>query len=379
MKYCKNCLETDTRPKTKFNKNGLCNACFNHEIRKKSYNQINKINLIKNIIKKFPKKKSSFYDCIIGVSGGKDSLRQALWVRDKLGLKPLLVCGSYPPEQITQLGADNLSNIINQGFDLIVSAPAPRTWKKIIKKGFIQGNYLRGPELLLYSSVPQIAIKYNINLIFWGENPSINWNDSGALTKNDFDGNSLRNINTLKDCKLDWMKECISNNTNLIPYTYPSVSEFKKNKIQIIFLGPFWRNWSILNNASFSISHGLKIRKDSVKNTGDLYGVMALDDNWLSINQMVKYYKYGFGRVTEYLNYEIREGLTNRQEAIKIAEKYDGVCSDEYINSFCKYLDISENEFNKILSGFVNKDLFTISNSETGRKYISKFKVGKGI
>ena len=116
-----------------------------------------------------------------------------------------------------------------------------------------------------------------------------------------------------------------------------------------------------------------------MKNTGDLYGVMALDDNWLSINQMVKYYKYGFGRVTEYLNYEIREGLTNRQEAIKIAEKYDGVCSDEYINSFCKYLDISENEFNKILSGFVNKDLFTISNSETGRKYISKFKVGKGI
>jgi N-acetyl sugar amidotransferase len=379
MKYCKNCLETNTRPKSKFDKNGFCKACVNYKIKKNKYNQIDKIRLIKNVIKKYPKKKSSFYDCVVGVSGGKDSLRQALWIRDKLGLKPLLVCGSYPPEQITKIGADNLSNIINQGFDLIVSAPGPKTWKKILKKGFVQGNYLRGPELLLYSSVPQIAIKYNINLIFWGENPADNWNDSGVKTKNEFDGNSLRNLNTLKDCKLDWMKECISSNTNLIPYTYPSVSEFKKNKIQIIFLGAFWRNWSIESNASFSITHGLKIRTDNVKNTGDLYGVMALDDNWLSINQMIKYYKYGFGRVSEYLNYEIREGKTNRRDAIKVAEKYDGACSETYINNFCKYLDISKDEFNKILSGFVNKDLFTISNSETGKKYIRKFQVGKGI
>ena len=62
----------------------------------------------------------------------------------------------------------NIRKVHNQGFDLIVSAPGPKTWKKILKKGFVQGNYLRGPELLLYSSVPQIAIKYNINLIFWG-------------------------------------------------------------------------------------------------------------------------------------------------------------------------------------------------------------------
>ena len=68
------------------------------------------------IINKF-KSNNADYDCILGVSGGKDSLRQALWLRDVAKLKPLLVSLSYPPEQMTSLGEANLSNIINHGFD----------------------------------------------------------------------------------------------------------------------------------------------------------------------------------------------------------------------------------------------------------------------
>ena len=56
---------------------------------------------------------------------GKDSTRQAIWARDKWGLNPLLVCLSYPPQQITERGANNLSNLINLGFDVIVWGPQP--------------------------------------------------------------------------------------------------------------------------------------------------------------------------------------------------------------------------------------------------------------
>ena len=77
-----------------------------------------------------------------------------------------MVCAPYSPEQITETGADNLSNIIKHGFDLIVTGPAPATWKKILKKGFYSGNYIKGPELVLQSCVPAAAIKYNIELIF---------------------------------------------------------------------------------------------------------------------------------------------------------------------------------------------------------------------
>ena len=68
------------------------------------------------LIKPYKKKKP--YNCIIGISGGKDSTRQAIWVRDKLGLNPLLICLAYPPEQVTEVGANNISNLINLGFDV---------------------------------------------------------------------------------------------------------------------------------------------------------------------------------------------------------------------------------------------------------------------
>ena len=77
-----------------------------------------RVNLLLDHIKKLQKFPRRKFDCIIGVSGGKDSTRQALWVRDKLKLRPLLVSIAYPPEQITERGADNISNLIELGFDV---------------------------------------------------------------------------------------------------------------------------------------------------------------------------------------------------------------------------------------------------------------------
>ena len=252
--------------------------------------------------------------------------------------------------------------------------------EKDFKKGFYGGNYLRGPELALYSSLPQIAIKYKIKLIFWGEGGNGKTSESLTINKDkEYDGNLLRNNNTLKNCDLSWMSEVIEDEAKLIPYKYPSEKEFLKNDIQIIYLGWFMKDWSILNNAKYASLNGLELRSDDVKNTGDLYGSMALDEDWVIVNQMIKYYKFGFGRVTDYLNYEIRQGKISREEAIKLVEKYDGKCDQKYIKSFCDYIEINENEFWEVVSSFVNKDLFTLNNKKDSNKYLPKFKVGTGI
>ena len=378
MKYCRNCLDPDTRPTTSFDKDGVCLSCKSFEISKKNYNENHRYEIINELVNKFKKKKSSGFDCVIGVSGGKDSLRQAIWVRDKLKLKPLLVCGAYPPEQITEVGSKNLSNLIELGFDVVISAPAPEFWKKTMKSGFLNGNYLRGPELVLHSSQVQTAIKYNIKLIFWGESPASVWNDTKTKSKDEYDGNALRYSNTLKDCDLTWMENFSKDKTKLIPYTYPTIKEFKKNEIQIIYLGWFWNDWSVMNNAKIASTYGLASRLDHVSKTGDLYGVMALDEDWVVLNQMIKYLKYGHGRVTDYLNAEIRYGNISREEAIKIVELYDGSCDEKYIKSFCRYLEISENKFWDTVDKFVNKDLFTLNNNKSGNRYFRKFKVGIG-
>jgi hypothetical protein len=131
MHYCKKCLQPDTRPNTYFSDSGICPACtYFAALTDVDWDE--RAEIIKDIFVRRTRKEGQFHDCMIGVSGGKDSTRQALWVRDYLGLNPLLVCLSYPPEQITERGVNNLSNLIELGFDLVMSAPAPGTWKNLL-------------------------------------------------------------------------------------------------------------------------------------------------------------------------------------------------------------------------------------------------------
>lgn len=102
----------------------------------------------------------SGHDCIIGVSGGKDSTWQALFVREVLGMNPLLVNLSYP-EQVTQRGVDNVSNMIRHGFDCININPSPQVWRKLMRKGFFQHQLVQ-VHRVAFSSVPRLVIAYQI-------------------------------------------------------------------------------------------------------------------------------------------------------------------------------------------------------------------------
>ena len=93
---------------------------------------------------------------------------------------------------------------------------------------------------------------------------------------------------------------------------------------------------------------------------------------------MIKFYKYGFGRASDYINFEIRNGNITRHQGINILEKYDGRCSQKLINSFCEYIQISKDEFWNQIAKYVNKDLFTVNNQRP-KKNKRKFKVGYGI
>ena len=123
-------------------------------------------------------------------------------------------------------------------------------------------------------------------------------------------------------------------------------------------------------NAAFAII------KNAVQNTGDITSVYSLDEDWVTLNQMIKYYKYGFGRVSDHVNESIRWNLITREEGIKLVEEYDGACGEEYIADFCKYIEISIDEFWENVHNSLNKELFDLDN--TG-KITRKFIVGEGI
>jgi N-acetyl sugar amidotransferase len=376
MKYCSRCLQPDTRPNTAFTPGGICPAC-DYWDRLAHVDWHERYEILQDLLGGFPRKPGQKFDCIIGVSGGKDSTRQALWVRDKLGLKPLLACLSYPPEQVTERGVRNISNLIEQGFDVVISAPAPQVWQGLMRAAFDKfTNWARSTELALFSSVPQLAIRYQIPLILWGENPGLQLGDLKTLGRTGYDGNNLRYMNTLSGAALDWMLDTGIDRKQLIPYQYPTPEEFDEHGLQIVYLGWFLGDWSLTNNGMYSAAGGLQIREDPVENTGDLRGVTSLDEDWVTLNQMIKYYKFGFGRVTDYCNEEIRHGKMAREEGIRLVETYDDSCAPEYIEQFCDYIGISTAQFWKQVHASVNRELFDIrSDGRIERKY----RVGVGL
>ena len=134
-------------------------------------------------------------------------------------------------------------------------------------------------------------------------------------------------------------------NSEIIPFDYPSEKEFVDNNIEIIFLGWFLKNWSFEKNGMMAASNGLTQRDTAP------------------------------GKTTEFVNEQIRRGIISRDDGISIVEKYDGACSEEFINSFCEYIEISSAKFWEIIINNTNKRLFDVS----GNNITPKFKVGEGL
>ncbi|MCC7073401.1 MAG: N-acetyl sugar amidotransferase [Deltaproteobacteria bacterium] len=375
MRYCATCLQPDTRPNTVFDERGVCPAC-NYARSLDAVDWEERFEQLTEYLAARPKKAKRSFDCIIGVSGGKDSTRQALWVRDKLKLRPLLVCLSFPPQQVSKNGVMNISNLINLGFDVVVSAPAPETWRLLMRESFFKfTNWARSSELALFSSVPQAAIRYGIPIVFWGENPALQVGDLKTSGSAGWDGNNLRYSNTLSSGH-QWMRDLGYEPNELIPYIYPEHAEFNASDIQIIFLGWYLKNWSLFENAGISSTYGLSLRDDLPENTGDLNGTSNLDEDWHLMNQMIKYYKFGFGKVTEIVSEEIRYGRMSRERAIELVERYDGACSARYIETFCEYIGVSVVQFWDQVRAAANQKLFNVDADGAIRR---RFKVGMGL
>lgn len=188
-----------------------------------------------------------------------------------------------------------------------------------------------------------------------------------------WDGNNLIQSNTLAGGDLSWFKEVSGGEKYLNMYKYPSIDELVKHKIQTVFLGPAWKDWSNDANSRFSLTYGFKQRGGDPRDSGDISGTSMVDEEWVIVNYLLKYYKLGFSRATEQVNELIRHGMLSREEGIRIVELYDDGCSDSYIDEFCFYVGLSLEDFWATVRKFAHPLMFDVSSDI---KPIKKFKVG---
>lgn len=349
-------MQPDTRPNLKFNEDGRCIPCtlasnpqpIDWAARRREVEEIAEFGKKNNV---------SGYDCIIGVSGGKDSVRQAMFARDELGLKPLLVCCQFPPEQMSELGAQNLANLITLGFDTITVNPGPLTWKALMRQGFLKfGNWCRSTEMALYASAPKVAIAYHIPLIFLGENPAVTLGEwTGSLGG---DASRMKYNNTLrggdpKETLVEGMTD-----KNVILYKYPSDEEMAHGRLKLIYLGFYIKDFTKIENGRFAMDHGMRIRTDPPEDIGDISGAEALDEDFTHPHQMIKYIKYGFGKVTDQVGEAIRDGKMSREEGARLVKAYDGKCAPKFIHRLCRFLEITEEEFWMAVDKYRDPDIW---------------------
>jgi len=350
LKICKNCIQPDTRPGIFFTDDGLCGACL-WEIEKQQIDwELREKELI-DIVKSSTKNNTSAYDCVIGVSGGKDSTFQAIYARDMLKLKCLLV--NYEPEARTDIGKKNLENLKQLGFDVISIRPNPAVMKKLAKYDFFTFcNIVKATEFTLYSSTYIIAEKFRIPLIIQGENPGLTLGarSSGVGT----DGNSLKanQLDTLSSGWFEYLKVDGISENDLFWFHYER-EKLEQLGIRGIWLNYYYKNFSQHGNAIFSKQYGFTWRNNfDPKSIGTYLPYFQLDTDVTQVNQMLKFFKFGFGQCMDHVCYDIRENRLSRKEAIELVLELDGSCSEKYICDFCNYIEISIEDFWKNIDKF---------------------------
>ncbi|MBO5622647.1 MAG: N-acetyl sugar amidotransferase [Butyrivibrio sp.] len=375
MRYCKRCLQPDTRPGIVFDDEQVCFAC-RYEESKATIDWAQREAELRGFAeeaKEEAKKRGNTYDCIIGVSGGKDSTFQAVYAKEKLGLNPLLI--NCMPDEITEIGKKNIQNLNNLGFDIISIRLNPTVAKKLARKSFFErGNIIAASEYCLWASSYIMAVKFNIPLIIQGENAALTL---GAAKNQEATGNafSVTQLETIRGASVDSFVDLSNNITekDLFFYKIPSVEEMQAKGIKAIFLQYYTKEWSQVTNADFAIARGLTGRTDDLHDLGRYRRYTALDSDLQIPNQMIKYLKFGFGYATDEICYDIREGRFSREDGKWYVKEYDGLCGDNYIQKACDYLSITKEEFWEVVDKYVNRDLF----EKIDGKWTPKFTVGE--
>lgn len=355
MKYCKTCIMPSTRPEQVFD-NGECDACCSVKKKHSDINWNARGEEFEKILSKY-RGDGSWYDCIIPVSGGKDSCYQAITMRDKYRMNPL--CVTHTPCELTEVGFKNLNFLRDQGFDLIQVSSNRKSYKELVRIGFFKLGDCCWPEHIgIFTAPVRVAVNYKIPLLIWGENSQFEYGGPATHKENNFlDRNWLEQFQMLghriSDVVHDGLK--ISDVKSL---QYPSDKEIQKVGITGLFLG-YFEKWDTKRNTDICCSLGWNSNPDGPIE-GAYNDIENLDCKWIGgLHDYMKFIKYGYGRATDQLCIEIRAGRMNRDEAIShLKNTSEGLLPYKYMPDFLDYLEITEDQFYKNLDDFTNKTLF---------------------
>lgn len=354
MRWCRTCVLPDTRPNLVIGDDGICNACKSHGT-KKAIDWTGRRRALEAVVASAKARaRQNGYDCVIPVSGGKDSTWQTVQCLE-LGLKPLAVTWKTPGR--TEIGRRNLENLISLGVDHIDWQISPKVEARFMVKAFERFGSTAIPMHLALFNIPlTIAVRFSIPLVVWGENSAFEY---GAASEADtgfaLDRSWLKTYGVVHGTTAaDWVGDGLSEK-DLASYFGPSDSELQAAGTHAIFLG-YYMPWDPMETKKVAEQHGFSADTKGPR-TG-FYDFADVDDDFISIHHWMKWYKFGFTRLFDNLSLEIRNGRMIRDEALAILRRLGEQRPVDDIEKLCVFTGIGTDRFYAIAETFRNHKLW---------------------
>lgn len=353
MRYCKKCVMPDTRPGITF-KDGVCSACQSYEERIKiDWSERHKE--LEELCNKYRGSNGTKWDCAIAVSGGKDSHFQVHYMKEIMGMNPVLITAqdNFP---MTKAGEHNIRNISEEfGCQIIALKPDIKTEKAIMRYMFEKyGRPSWVNERYTYCFPLHICIALGIPLLVYGENASReyggNYGEDTYSARNqilngiasEYPIEELESIEGVDRGSLEYLKS-------------PSKEEL--NRLDPIYLS-YFIPWNSYSNYVFSKSRGFHDLSGEWKRSHHIEDYDQVDSRMYLVHSWMKYPKYGHQFATDYAARLVRYGMMTREEAIQAVKEHDHNLDSQCVRDFCDFLGYSESQFWKIVDGFYDEEIF---------------------
>jgi len=360
--FCKKCTISNQRPRITFDREGVCSACRFAEHKHNEIDWQKRENELIELLRRF-KRKDRGYEVVVPTSGGKDSVFVAHQLKYKYGMNVLTV--TWAPHLYTEIGFKNFQSMIQVGgLDNILGTPNGIIHRKLTKLGFeILGDPFL-PFIYGQTNFPmQIAVKYKIPLLMYGENGEVEY---GGDMKNAFSPTRDYRIDHKKHYfsglgPEDLIKFGISEN-DLTPYMSPSSGDLDANKTEIHFFG-YYKKWIPQENYHYASAHtGFQTSPERSEGTYSKYA--SLDDKIDGSHYYMGFIKFGIGRATSDSAHEIRDRHITREEGVRLVKKFDGEFPQRNFKLFLEYSGITEERFWGIVNSWRSPHIWKKVNKE---------------
>jgi len=378
--YCKRCVMSNQRPSSypefkhtrnritptlNIDANGLCDACRYAEVKENIDWEAREKELTK-LCDQY-RRNDGAYDCLVPGSGGKDSVYAAHILKYKYGMHPLTV--TWPPIMYTDYGFRNFRNWIEiGGFDNITFNQNGRVMKLLTR--LVIENLLHPFQTFILGQknlAPKVALRYNIPLVFYGENEaeygnpiaenSSSLRDKSYYTMKDLDnvylaGVSIRELTEKYELSL----------ADLMTYLPADYNEFGKSNIEIHYLG-YYLKWVPQEAYYYAVENtGFQARPFRTQGTYSKYN--SIDDKIDDLHYYTTHIKFGLGRASYDSSQEIRNKHLTREEAVALVRRYDGEFPNRYFQEVMDYIGMSPDHFMELCDRARSPHLWKKENGE---------------